>query len=97
MQTNMLAEAQSNLSPLSFMFGTWKGSGTISSPEGKKVTDITENVSTKMSGTLIVVEGLGTRTDPATGEKTIVHDAFGILTQDKTSRQWMMRAITMMM
>ncbi|MBL7772779.1 MAG: hypothetical protein JNM95_07960 [Chitinophagaceae bacterium] len=92
MQTTMLSQVQSETNPLSFMFGTWKGRGIISSPEGKKETDITEQVSSKLNGSIVVVEGLGTRTDASTGQKQVVHDAFGILTQDKTTKRWMMRA-----
>ena len=92
MHTNVNVQAQKVNSPLSFMFGTWEGQGIISSPDGKKVTDITEHVYCKLDCSIIVVEGLGTRTDSITGEKTIVHDAFGIFTHNKENDQWWMRA-----
>lgn len=91
-QINTLMQAQKESHPFAFMFGTWKGQGIISSPEGKKITDITEHVYCKLGCSIIVVEGLGTRTDSSTGEKTIVHDAFGIITQNKETKQWFMRA-----
>lgn len=92
MHTNIHSQAQKESHPLSFMFGTWKGQGVISSPEGKKITDITEHVYCKLGCSILVVEGLGTRTDSATGEKSIVHDAFGIITRNQETGKWFMRA-----
>jgi hypothetical protein len=57
------AQAQTENNPLSFMVGTWKGSGWMMTQSGKQSNDITENVICKLDCAVLSVEGLGTKTD----------------------------------
>jgi hypothetical protein len=84
--------AQTENNPLSFMVGTWKGTGWMMTQNGKQFTDITENVICKLDCAVLSVDGLGTKTDSLTKKKITVHDAFGIISKDVKSNKWVMRA-----
>jgi hypothetical protein len=87
---NIYAQTENN--PLSFMVGTWKGTGWMMTQNGKQFTDITENVICKLDCAVLSVDGLGTKTDSLTQKRITVHDAFGIISKDVKSNKWVMRA-----
>ena len=86
------AFTQNEDNPLSFMIGTWKGSGYMMTREGKQFTNITESVVCKSGCAVLSVEGKGTKQDSLTKKEIIVHDAFGVISKDLKSNKWVMRA-----
>ncbi len=84
--------AQTEINPLSYMVGKWKGSGWMMTQNGKQYNDITENVVCKLDCAVLSVEGLGTKTDSLTKNLITVHDAFGVISKDARSNKWVMRA-----
>ncbi|MBK7232920.1 MAG: hypothetical protein IPH93_11840 [Saprospiraceae bacterium] len=88
----VFVNAQSEINPLSFMVGEWKGTGSMMTRGGKQFTDITETVVCKLDCAVLSVDGLGTKLDSTTGKQIIVHDAFGIISKDPKSNKWIMRA-----
>jgi len=84
--------SQSEINPLSFMVGKWKGTGSMMTRGGKQFTDITETVMCKLDCAVLSVDGLGTKLDTLTGKQIIVHDAFGVISKDPKSNKWVMRA-----
>jgi hypothetical protein len=60
-----------------FLAGSWKGTGTIEMPDGKKSFSQNETVTFKLSGLVAVIDGLGTAPDGA-----VVHQALAILSFD---------------
>ncbi|MFD2823368.1 hypothetical protein ACFS5M_06780 [Lacinutrix iliipiscaria] len=77
---------------LNFMVGEWKGTGWMMTRNGKETTEITEKVEYKLENDIMVVEGLGTKTDSITKETKIVHDAFGVIFFDLKSNSLMINA-----
>lgn len=86
------AFTQNEDNPLSFMIGTWKGSGYMMTREGKQFTTITESVFCKLDCAVLSVEGVGTKPDSLTNKEIIVHNAFGVISKDLKSNKWVMRA-----
>lgn len=84
--------AQNTDIPLSFMIGKWKGSGYMMTREGKQFTNITESVVCKSDCAVLSVEGKGTKQDSLTNKEIIVHDAFGVISNDLKNNKWVMRA-----
>ncbi|HEX9828005.1 MAG TPA: hypothetical protein VGA80_15505 [Flavobacteriaceae bacterium] len=78
-------EAISNENPLDklkFIIGEWEGEGWMMTQTGKQSTKIKETASCKAGGTVLVLEGLGTKLDTITNEEKVVHDAFGVIYLD---------------
>lgn len=84
--------AQSESNPLSFMVGKWKGSGWMMTQTGKQFTNITESVICKLDCAVLSVEGMGTKYDSLAKKEIVVHDAFGVISKDSKTNNWMMRA-----
>lgn len=64
---------------LSFMVGTWKGSGWYVAREGRVEFNQTEVVAPKLGGTLLVVDGDGR---DAKDQERVVHSAFAVASYD---------------
>ncbi|MCB0266330.1 MAG: hypothetical protein KDH98_24530, partial [Calditrichaeota bacterium] len=61
---------------LDFLIGKWKGVGWQMTPQGaKEDAMVEENIQPKLDGLVLMVEGVGKRTDPETGKEMIVHNA----------------------
>ena len=72
---------------LTFMIGTWKGTGWMMRGRGKRSTStITENAQFKLGGSAVLVEGLG----KSNGK--IVHNALGFLTFDTQQKKFLFTA-----
>ena len=84
--------AQSAGNKLSFIAGEWQGTGWMMTRNGKEFSSVTEKAECKQNCSIIVVTGLGTKTDSLTNEIITVHDAFGIITYDKKTGEHFMRA-----
>ncbi len=66
---------------LSFLAGSWKGTGTIDRGPGvRKSFSQSETVAYKLGGLVLVIDGLGTAPDG-----TVVHQAFATVTFDPAS------------
>jgi hypothetical protein len=87
-----LVEVDAPKNQLSYMVGEWHGEGWQMSRSGRETSMIKEIVECKLDCNLIVVSGLGTKTDPTTGVVTVVHEAFGVITYDHNSGKHMIRA-----
>jgi hypothetical protein len=81
------ADETSNMSAIDFMVGDWEGEGWVQFGREKKAAKIRESFTRKLGGSLVVVDGLGTRTDPDTGKVEIVHNAFGVFYYDHAAKK----------
>lgn len=63
-------------------------------PTGKEITTMKETVQCKLSCDVFVVDGLGIRINGTTGKEEVVHEAFGVITYDAASGNWIMKAYT---
>ena len=71
-----------------FLVGTWEGEGNMATQDGRHEATVREVITPKAGGTVISLEGLGK--DKATG--AVVHDAFGVLFFDPTTKAYKMRS-----
>jgi len=77
---------------LDFMVGEWEGTGWMMTRNGKEQSIIKEKAEFKLDKSIIVVEGLGTKTDTITNEVKIIHNAFGIIFFDSKNNKLSMNA-----
>jgi hypothetical protein len=78
---------------LDFLTGDWKGEGWIEmGPGGRSTFKQTEAVQSKLNGTVIIVEGLGTGKLASTGQEGIVHNALAVISYDSAARKYLFRA-----
>src|SRR5688572_27445141 len=69
--------------------GHWRGEGSMQQGPGEpKRSMVDEHIEFKLEGTIVLVEGTGKTTDPATKAETIVHHALGILSYDAGTSQY---------
>lgn len=86
------AQPREKMAPLLAWVGKWKGEGTMTSPTGEKSTSsVDETIETKLENTLLVLEGIGKKIDPATKTETIVHHAYGIISFDPYTNQYKLK------
>lgn len=79
------------MEPLNFLLGEWRGEGwMVTGPESRETSDVLERATAKLGGSILVLEGLGTR--EVDGETEVVHDALGIVAHDPESGAYTMRA-----
>ena len=78
------AERSEKMSHVKFLIGQWKGTGWMLMEGKKEYFDQTENISAKLDGGVIIVEGMGKV--PQTGR--IIHNALAILTYDVIKKQY---------
>lgn len=81
-----------HMEKLSFMVGEWQGTGWSMTRSGKDSSAIKEKVECKLDCHLLAVSGQGTKVDPSTQESIIVHDAYGVITFDKETEKYNIRA-----
>src|SRR5690606_3635647 len=77
---------------LNFMIGEWEGTGWMMTRNGKEDALIKEKAEYKLEKGIMVVEGLGTKTDSITKVVKTVHDAFGIIYVDSKTNSLMINA-----
>lgn len=69
--------------PAARMVGVWRGTGSALTRDGKWHTGkAVERARWNLAGTAILVEGYGYAEDPATGARTVSHDAVGLIEHD---------------
>lgn len=83
---------KATIDKLDFMIGEWEGNGWMMTRNGKENAKINEKVQYKLENDIMVVEGLGTKTDSITNEQKIVHNAFGIIFFDTKANSLMIDA-----
>lgn len=72
--------------PVSQLLGEWRGKGWMMQRDGSRIEyEALERVRWNLAGTALIVEGLGRHHDQETGEITIGHDAFALMTWDDES------------
>lgn len=81
--------AREKLKPFGHWVGHWSGEGYYQTGSAERQNStIEEHLTYKLNGTVLQVEGTGTAVDPATGSKTIVHNALAILYYDQSTQQY---------
>lgn len=79
---------------LGFLAGQWQGEGWIEFGPGQRHTFTqTESVQPKLSGLLLVVDGLGKSKDPGR-EGAIIHQAYAVVSYDDKAKQFRWHAYT---
>jgi hypothetical protein len=77
------------LQKISFLTGNWKGTGYIQMGPQKHYFNQTENISSKVNGTVIQIDGAGNdQQNPA----IIIHQAFAIISYDVQNSKYLMKA-----
>lgn len=79
---------------LSFMLGTWTGSGWIRMGPNMQTFQLTEIISSKVDGKVISIDGVGVTTDSVTNETKKVHDAFGVVYFDSVGQSFRISAFS---
>jgi len=74
---------------ISFLTGNWKGTGWIQMGPQKSTFGETENISTKLNGTIIQIEGEGR--DEQKSDR-VIHQAFAIISYDIGNAKYLMKA-----
>ncbi len=73
-----------------FLLGKWSGDGwIIAGPGGKRTFKQSEEVTPKLGGVIVLIEGLGHSMDDST---KVVHSAYGILSTNPQTGKTSMRA-----
>jgi hypothetical protein len=66
--------------------GHWQGEGSMQTGPGEpRKSKVDERIESKLDGTVLIVEGVGKSTDPATQKEIVVHHAFAVLSFDQQS------------
>jgi hypothetical protein len=69
--------------------GEWRGEGAMQMGPGEpKKSQVKEKIEFKLGESIVMVEGIGTVTNPATHQEMVVHHALGIISYDKASSQY---------
>lgn len=83
------AEAADEMKKLAFLAGDWKGEGWYQrGPAPRELIVQTEKVSSRLSGKVLLVEGLGRRRLENGAAGDIVHDALGTIWWDAEKKQY---------
>ena len=78
-----------------WLIGSWKGDGWFQTGRDKRFEFYQEEtVISKLSGTIITIEGLGISKQSSTENPIVIHNAFAVLSEDKRSGKFLMRAYT---
>ena len=84
-------ETTDALQKVSFLSGTWKGTGWIQMGPQKSFFNQSESIALKVNGTLIQIEGLGKDKEDS---NKIIHQAFAIISYDVQNSKYLMKAFT---
>jgi len=73
--------------------GRWRGEGSMQMGPGEpKKSSVDEKIESKLDGMVLLIEGIGKATDPATKQESVVHHALAILSYDAASSQYKFRS-----
>jgi hypothetical protein len=89
----LLAQApdtrKEKMKALSAWIGRWQGEGSLQMGPGEpKKSSVDEHIEYRLDEMLLVVEGVGKATDPATGKEAVVHHAFGVISFDQPTNAY---------
>lgn len=81
---------------LNWLVGEWRGKGwyLVGQHTREEFTNH-ENVQPKLDGLVLVVEGLGKKTDKETGKEKVAHNALGFLSYDANEKGYRWKTFTM--
>lgn len=82
-------ETTDALQKISFLTGSWKGSGYMQMGPQKHLFNQTEVISLKVNGTVIQIEGEG---KDQQNQDMIIHQAFAIISYDIQNSKYLMKA-----
>ena len=88
-ESDILKVAELPDSPLSFMYGEWRGTAKGMSRDGPYTLTQTERVGPMLNGDLVVVEGRGYKEDGS-----LAFNAFGVISYDKRQKSFFINAYT---
>ena len=74
---------------ISFLNGNWKGTGWMQMGPEKHTFNQTENIISKVNGSVIQIDGLGK--DEKNPDK-VIHQAFAIISYDSQNSKYLMKA-----
>ena len=99
MQTRAPGEGRSvvteKMKALSFLVGEWEGTGSMQMGPGPKMNSkVKESVQFRLSGSALLVEGLGTARVSESGPEQNVHEAIALITWDPKQNKYVMHAMT---
>jgi hypothetical protein len=73
--------------------GRWQGEGSMQMGPGEpKKSSVDERIESKLDGMVLLIEGIGKATDPATKQESVVHHALAILSYDAAGSQYKFRS-----
>lgn len=82
------AEQVRAMSRLHHWVGLWQGSGwTMTGPGQRETFEITERVTKRLSGSVLMVEGRGTSSGED-GLETVTHEALGVVYYDSAAQRY---------
>lgn len=74
---------------LNAWIGKWQGESSMKMGPGEpKKSTVNEKIESKLDGTVLLVEGIGTAMDSNTKQEVIVHHALAVLSYDQQSSQY---------
>ena len=82
-------ETSDAIQKISFLTGNWRGTGWIQLGPKKSTFNQTENISAKVNGTVIQIEGQG---KDQQNPNAIIHQAFAIVSYDTQNAKYLMKA-----
>ena len=78
-----------------WLIGSWKGDGWFQAGWDKRFEFYQEEtVISKLSGTIITIEGIGISKQSSPENPIVIHNAFAVLSEDKRGGKLRMRAYT---
>lgn len=92
-QNHPTAEVVEMMKRLEFLSGQWTGGGWMMLGPGKKVTYTgTETVTSKLDGTVLVVEGLHRSVAEAGAPERVIHNAMGVISFDTETKKFKLQS-----
>ncbi len=81
------------LKKFDYLVGKWKGKATIQmGPERKVTLTQTEDVQYRLSGAILVIEGVGTGKMPGQDKEGVVFNAYAVLSYNAAKKEYAMKA-----
>lgn len=85
--------SRDEMKKIAFLIGKWKGEGTImTGPGAKHSAIINEEISPKLDGLVLMIEGKGIDKNSPSDAPRVVHHAFATLSYDASAKKFVMRA-----
>ncbi len=86
------AAARAAIDKLSWIEGDWSGAAWYQMGPRKSNVNQTEKIYRAAGGTVLVIQGIGTISDPGAPPNTVVHDAFAVLYWDAPAQKYKFRS-----